>query len=471
MNERRNEAAGGRWRMRMMLLFVVVAVLVVPVHAGKDRLTQFPTQSSAPSIPPTVSPVPSLFPTDYPSQAPSHGPTVPPQPSFIRTTTNPSSAPVVPTVIVAMPKLAFVMDKAKNATTGIIQNTEIGEALESFLSDYLATGTHKNSFRSLNLVTTLVQDDAMVTLTIKRGSALYETGKEPVPTVEGLATILTTYFSFWGDLNLNKYFVTKGFPIENVSEVQLDGKALPSQGNLDAEKAIPTPNSISQENDQSSESFNNYVIAGIVVGGVVLIVAGALFVRARKGQNELLGKNSREGVIVIDSIEDPETADMKGEVETKPTEESNADECEPGGERVGADPHLSNEMDASSDADEVLARASNSPLKYPGVQLPLHIRPYSNKKDDESSSEGESDGDIISVTESLLYKDNPQGPLYNVMPHSGALDGAATGPDDLVRQLAMTGKASVRAPPPPSFQYDASRLDQVISSAKGNQND
>ena len=35
----------------------------------------------------------------------------------------------------------------------------------------------------------------------------------------------------------------------------------------------------------------------------------------------------------------------------------------------------------------------------------------------------------------------------------------------------MTGKSSVRAASKQSFQYDASRLDQVLSSAKGTIND
>jgi hypothetical protein len=155
--------------------------------------------------------------------------------------------------------------------------------------------------------------------------------------------------------------------------------------------------------------------------------------------------------------------------------------------RAGAEPPDPMDTEGNhndNDAEHIVL----PPLTYPGLAVgqPIYIRPYQTEsKDDDESTLGAyttgdytSDGDIISVTESILYRDqDSQGPLLKHGGLESATTAAAPPPKDpLVRQLALTGTVSVRsgaaaasAQQPPSFQYDASRLDQVISNAKGNQ--
>lgn len=494
------------------MLFVVLTLSPESVQAGQDKNTNTntPSLSLMPSAKPSMSPAPSDFPSLVPSlgptglptvtasQAPTEVPTIAPssEPSISSEPSDspPTQAPTVsipptiePTITppstVSLPEMTFTLNK-----NGTIDDEEIGQAMDTFMTDFLSTGLYKNAFQFIDIVSVVEQDDTVATLTITGGTAQYSSlnsndANDPVPTAQDLTDILATYFSFWGDRNLQEFLVVQGFSVQAVSMVALDGEVLSSQGDNtdnDPNRSTSPDDEVPPGTDDDSEPLNNYVIAGIVAGGFVVLIAMFLFVRGRIAQNEFLrGDVSREVISVKDSLNAQETGDNHKNISIMPTAsaasaDSNVEDAAATLSNVGAAPHHVDEVDSGRHQEHGLAMASNSAARYPVQQQddPIHTNPYINALADEENSQDDytSDGDIISVTESLLYS-HQQGPLFNNVESLMGPNANDAPPEDQVRPAAMTGKTSARAPPQPAFQYDASRLDQVISSAKGNQKD
>lgn len=471
-----------------------VAPTTDPTAAPSAKATKIPTTKApmAPTKAPTATTMAPKTPTKAPDSASMAAPNPPPTP--------PGDA----TVSVSMPKLSFLLQRTDGLTND--DNDDIEESLQGFLSDFLRTGTYAAGFRYLELET-VSSGDVVRTVAIVEDSAAHYKSNSQIPTETELATIFTTYFSFWGDRNLGEYLSSNGFPATNVTQVLLDGTILESQGNPDPDATAPngidndaeTPSS-AENLSGDSDSFDRYIIIGIIVGGCVLLLAIALLVRTTRKMRS----NASEPVL-IDSLDDDDDLEnvipnAKSSVASKVTKDVVGD-----ADRMGAVPHEPRDVDTSSDAGEVLSRASNTPLKYPGMkqQTPsLHIQSTGNDNDDDDDDDDTndgayvSDGDIISVTESLMMRSeySGQGPLFNVktLPVTtksneknitttdqatgaegvtaavGAASGGTANPVDAARNVAASGKSSVRAPQNTSFQYDASRLDKVISNAKNN---
>jgi hypothetical protein len=527
------------------------------------------TETSTPTVPtsstetndPTAAP--SRLNSDGPSSAPSATPlsrttnmptvtvpaanTVPPS----MTTTTTQSPTVAAKVRVALPKLAFDLETASpwsssSSTSASDDDLEmaLGTALGDFLSDFIESSgpSYANGFDRVNVQqTTLVtsSSDRTATYSLAQGEALYEAEAVNVPTESDLATLLSTYFGFRGDDALVEQWsstaTTINYPrILNITAVYVNDERLASlQGDdhnvspvatvdENAPAATDTINNRNSSSSSNSEVFNRYVIAGIVVGGVVLLLGLAFLVRtvhnARRGNGGANMDHDRRPVVVIDSLDDDEEdpknvtgptvyddgavagsglADVDSDDDGIPLVGSGVGLAGRHGasydeDRVGALPHQPTDLDTSSDAGEVLVRASNAPLKYPDQDNALRIHAANDDDDDDDHTrDGEytSDGDIISVTESLLMKQQEytgQGPLFNVkslplpatmnqMPASAGLEDSERSsasvpePTATAATAAQTSSrsAATAAPPNTAFQYNASRLDQVISSAKG----
>jgi hypothetical protein len=458
-----------QWRRRVVILTMLFVVVPpnVRVLAGRDKLTTAPTVSWRPTVTPTKSPSPTISwrptvqptitvdPSSVPSTGPSLRPSIFPVVRSIppTLTLTPSSGP--PTVAVAMPKLSFLLQ-----TEGSIDGAEIETALNGFLSDYLSQGTYKSSFRFINLETTVEQENNVVSLSITDGQAHFDPAVNLWPSVEELSSVLSTYFSFWGDQNLKDYLVSKQFPVVNVSDVLLDGEQLASQGDLTAIPANRPDTDSNKSSSNDSDQFNALAIVGIVVGVVVGVVAVGLFAHTRQRQ-----KRSAEGtgsdVVVIKPISDVDMEDeIKNEIKTFPTEDSNMDQAND----VAEEALVNSSEDDDNNANEGTFIEHLPPTLQIRLTQPVHE--YVEHDGAESS-----DGDIISVAESLVYREQDKhGPLFNVKSIGTSISAKHVSADE--SQATLTpGVKSARPAHHSVFQYDASRLDQVISNAKSEQDE
>jgi hypothetical protein len=381
----------------------------------------------------------------------------------------------MPTVAVVMPQLTFVLQ-----TDGMVEEEELKAELAIFLSNYLAQGTYKDSFRFLNLSSTVEQGNNVLTISTLSGEAYFDAASsENWPSIDVLANILATYFSYWGDQNLRDYLIEQQLPVKNVTDVIVNGEKLMSRGELTPGSAV-SPDTNSETDKSSSDSgsnhFNAFAIAGIVVGGLVVLLAIALFTHTRRRQKRSLDERNEEGVVVLKPISEGDVEDeLKGQINTFPSEDSK--DVDP--DVISVDPFSPVSSPLEEQGDSATEETPNDP---PMINLPVQIRltqPAPAEDDFNDGGAYSSDGDIISVTESLLYREqDKQGPLFNVRsmgPSSLAIPTNTDAQSTLTAPETPTNTpprgVSVRPAQPSVFQYDASRLDQVISQAKSTQHE
>jgi hypothetical protein len=360
-------------------------------------------------------------------------------------------------------------------TDGMVEEEELKADVAIFLSNYLAQGTYKDSFRFLNLSTTVQQGNNVLTISTVSGEAYFDAASSMNwPSVDVLANILATYFSYWGDQNLRDYLIEQQLPVQNVTDVILNGEKLMNQGDL-TPAVNPDTNSETHKSasDNGSDQFNAYAIAGIVVGGVVVLLAIALFMHTRRRQKRGMDDRNEEGVVVLKPISEGDVEDeLKGQIKTFPSVDSK--DVDP--DVITVDPS----SPVSSPLEEKGTMTAEEASDPPMINLPVQIRVTQPPPAEDDYNDGgaySSDGDIISVTESLLYRDqDKQGPLFNVRSmgtSSLAIASNFDGQSTLTAPETPTNTpprgASVRPAQPSVFQYDASRLDQVISQAKSTQ--
>lgn len=454
------------WCASMLWAFPFVAL------AGKDKFTLAPTTSWRPTGAPSTR-SPTLNPTWSSQPSSSEPPSLKPSlvsPVFVGAPALPLN-PTMPTVAVVMPQLTFVMQ-----IDSMVEEEELKADLAIFLSNYLAQGTYKDSFRFLNLSSIVEQGNNVLTISIRSGEAYFDAGSsESWPSVDVLANILATYFSYWGDQNLRDYLIEQKLPVKNVTDVIVNGEKLMNRGDLTPGSTV-SPDAESETNKSSSENdqFNAYAIAGIVIGGLVVLLAIALFMHTRRRQKRSLEERNEEGVVVLKPISEGDVEDeLRGQINTFPSEDSK--DVDP--DVITVDPSSPVPPPLEEESSPVAEEASNDP---PMINLPVQIRVTQPAHAEDEYNDGgaySSDGDIISVTESLLYRDqDKQGPLFNV--RSMGTSNLAI-PSNTDAQTTLTAPetptntpprgASVRPAQPSEFQYDASRLDQVISQAKSTQ--
>ena len=463
-----------------VITFVTVALLLlasgVPmVQAGGDKdvmATPNPTLSTQlpTSIPMPLKETPP--PTMPPKETPKP-PTIQPTPASDPVAAPSPTGPPTETVAVALPQMRFVLE-----ATGPLDEQEVDSAVVEFFNYFFMQGFYRDAFLDVTLQTSLVNGvetrrktmrrfltlkpkqrgtnrklaaAEMVALDVHDGTAMYDAnaptsdGKPaPVPTEEALYDILLAYFSLWGAEKLLEYFQNDGLPIASISQVVLDGKAI---------KVEDDQNNGGDDGDDGNDSGTNKVgiVAGSVAGAAALIiVAAAILVHIQRRKK----KTQRE----VDSHDFGDNNNNSNNQTTKMPVSSKSDLSV--SESEGAPPPLP-QPTFSGIPVEYLEKTANPYAD--NTAAALSMAPTRTTSEDDQDSVSESDGDIISVTESLHHQ-HDRGPSLA----TGVVNTTTNFTDS--RPLALTGKASVRQPPPTvpqsNFQYDASRLDQVISDAK-----
>ena len=200
------------------------------------------------------------------------------------------------------------------------------------------------------------------------------------------------------------------------------------------------------------------ILAGSIVGaGILVVVAVALLVHRQRRQ-----KAAHREIVTLGSNDFADNNNNNSSAVTAPSlHESERSLSESKGvlpPRRLPPPASSMAIPAAYQEKTINPYASNSTSPFS-----ISMAPTKTTSEDDHDSVSESDGDIISVTESLHHQ-HEQGPLV-------ALEATNNGSNvNDLRPLVLTGKTSVRQQPPnapqPGFQYDSSRLDQVISNAK-----
>lgn len=484
-----------------------------------------PRPSPIPTSQPSTEEPTTLEPSEYPSFSPSGGPTpepTPPPTTFSpapTTTYAPSAQPTTtyaptgrPTeepeiVSVPMPELKFVLDVAATDDDGILGEQEANTAIVNFLTFFFSQGFYRDAFLFVALQTKLVdgadarklrrhlqqQTDSenviVTTLEVIGGVVSYNPNREtsngnlaPVPTEDELSDILSAYFSLWGNVKLLEYFQDDGLPVVGVSQIFIDGDVILT-GLQDGDRGGSDQASPANGDDDGDNPVA--ILAGSIVGaGVVVIVAVTLFVRIlrRDKASQLQQQQQREmlsgmdGALVVNG--DSNTDDVnKAATATKSIAKSSAQSMSgveasllppapPSAPTYSPIPEAYQEKTANpyatsatyADADATAASSQDITIIME-VPTKTTCEDDDDHDDDDDDIISESDGDIISVTESVHHQ-HDQGPLFANRSCAPETAPAAT-------PVATTGKSSVRQQQAAShFQYDASRLDQVISNAK-----
>jgi len=461
----------------MLLLLLLIAGGPQFAQAGRDKdATPSPTVSHEPSPGPTTE-APSPWPTISPKPTAAHSehPTVAPSSSF-----PPSLEPTLPRTIVPMPEMRFVMQ-----TTGPLDDEPtLRKAMVGFLNRFLNQGFYRNAFRGVTLDMVLQNAAARrelqeggggtVVVDVVNGMAIYEIGTgTPLPTEEELYTILSAYFSLWGAQNLQEYLRDMhGLPVQKVSQVAFDGVVLPSTTNNEDRS---TENGGGEDNNDK----NKYIIAGTVVGALAVFVAVFFIVRQRRGKKSA-GPPPPEQKRGADLIE-PTEKDLENNHSNNNDDNNNkGNSCQRSVASASADGNSTIEappppppVPAISSIPDAYSEKMANPYAYQSIAAvttaPTILSPDDDDDDDDSQDTGNytSDGDIISVTESLHHQ-IPEGPLFKNSHNPSSLPYEPAPEEE--GPVALTGKASVRVAAPTSqFKYDDTRLDQVISSTKGQQ--
>lgn len=461
------------------------------VLAGKDKNILPPTIS--PMLVPTFSPSsgPIAVATELPTATPTiiQGPTKSPQPTeapvpqptgMPTITTSPTE---VPKNDVPIPELHFILD-----TTGPIEQESIEISVVEFLTLFLSTGFYRESFNfvTLDVVLTDVREKirtrglqiGVQSFQVLNGLAFFDPkvstagGLVPIPTEEELGNIISAYFLLKGTEDLQKFLITSGLPVSGVSEVAVNGDivAIEKVPGDDTNKSPP-------DSGTSSNTQKN-IIAGTVIGGVFVFALVAALIRFRVRGNKSPAseeviqrhqappmKQAQEIIVIQDVGSDCDDVDksQKGKKWTGSVAGMSGDESSL------ASKSSVHPVSSSMSSYNANILSSTIPSSYfeksnPYNSLTATTNPTAPEDEDDDDNadfdEYASDGDIISIAESMHQQDQ-QGPLFDKSRLTISSDPVQD------HHNLMKGTASVRQPQESKFQYDASRLDQVISSAKG----
>lgn len=305
--------------------------------------------------------------------------------------------------MVDLPQLQIALNRIPIRARKLLDVDELSIAMQDFLEEFLR-GRFPDRFVAVESRSALDDQDVLTTT----GTAAFR------PTVpDDFSNALNLYFEFFGKQELEEDLGEYG--VASVAGIQMDGVQIESRGGQ-------TPNGATGS-DGSNQSRNRKDpnIAGIIIGVAVACVALCVLVSffAFRGR-----RRTRE----LDDDEE-ETAALAAK-ETKEVDE---------------------EEDSPRKIDAAEAESEDDDKGSSQFPKPVYIRPYAEKSE-EDPSEYTSDGDIVSIGSSQV---TPRKPPVRNTPSAGVPNIAD--PTD----VAKSGKESLR-----SYQYDASRLDQVISKTK-----
>lgn len=361
-----------------------------------------------PSSTPTTS-----VPTPVPSQGPTLTPTQSLQPSSV-----PSSMPTGTTELLIPPVLvSFIINENNNNANDNneirqqVTSEELQNQLEGFVTRALQTRAIPDDavYRNSELTSTVsynAQSGAAVVVT--SGQATY--AGRSLPEQVDVTNQLVSYLEQLGPTDLTAYlFQQEGWTVSNI--------VIDVQGNLVVgDDANPTRGNV-QNNNNNDDRNRTILIAGIVVGGVVVVVlAGLLLRRRRWDQADDLAAS--RAITDPDIVENPKTSFAAPDASPPPNDDG----------ALGI----------------VLPAALTKPVQNEDVSVV-----ESAVTDDLQSYAG-----LVSLEDKAVFQSVPT--LGNLgLSSTTAVD---TPSDE--EGLAPTAPAA--ADP----QYDASRLDRVIQSAR-----
>ena len=287
----------------------------------------------------------------------------------------------------------------------------VKNVLDSFINDFLSKNAYQDSFRSLDMETTVQYDGSTgqaTTSSVGKVSFASAISSSPPPTEEELVKVITTYLAFWGGKDLFNDLNAVGLLVESM-QVTIDGTALDTQSNDGQGTGDPVQNpglnpTKSSPNDNPAKT-NAIIISVVVVFFFLLVVVFLVwYFYIRKKASAATHKHVPIGGSDIDAGTNEASSPKRG------TSGSNERASSPRKYILGVDQSPS----------------KLRPVSPPSISSGDEIRSYSG---------------IVSVEESLFTTDD----------------------------TAYAGRHSAQPPSSSSsaFHYDASRLDQVISAAKG----
>ena len=407
---------------------------IEPSEAPTPQPTVEPTASpivsptASPTMPPTsnptMSPMPSISPAPTNTVAPSNAPTQ---------TVQPSNAPTVPNTAVPLPNYGFIMLKAGPPVNGV------AESIELFMETYLGQQYDDFVFVSADKETTMItmntvtvdftktmahfvvqeDDNSMVNMTVTTNATTTATNstqegqrrlqESGIPDPFDLATALNTRFTFFGSERLMEHLQMDGFNITAIQSITSNGELIGGDDVANMDRASP--------DDSDDSPLNAYAISGIAIGASVLVIGGAIFALRRRQSDLDISKDDSS------SKPPPPAPPTNDDLAIKPTASAS--------DSVSAAGAVMEPRKLDSDDDD-----EENP-KYP--------QPYTRyaKADDDDEAESvnySTDGDIVSVTESLHAQD---GPLFNVK--AAVSQGTETADEIATTSVdPKSGKGSVR---------------------------
>lgn len=313
----------------------------------------------------------------------------------------------------------------------------VAESIQEFMEDYLSQQYTDFLFVSADKETELfgnvVQVDFTMTMahfelqsddmnmtdtnttgtntTEEDGRLFQQTG---LPDPFDLANALDTRFTFFGSDRLMEHLQMDGFNITSIQSISSNGQVIGGDAASDDARSV---------NDSDDDGLNAYAISGIAIGASVLVIAGAIFALQRRRSAG------------SDDDDDEEEASSKIPP-PPPIEKTNPDE-------LAIQPTAS-ASDSISAAAVVEPRSLDDNDAGPKYPQPYTTRPpYAKEAPDDEEDEVDSvnystDGDIVSVTESLHAQD---GPLFNV---NKAVKGTTKGAAEPATIDPKSGQGSVR---------------------------
>eukprot|EP00542_Grammatophora_oceanica_P021327 CAMPEP_0194038732 /NCGR_PEP_ID=MMETSP0009_2-20130614/10935_1 /TAXON_ID=210454 /ORGANISM="Grammatophora oceanica, Strain CCMP 410" /LENGTH=462 /DNA_ID=CAMNT_0038681325 /DNA_START=130 /DNA_END=1518 /DNA_ORIENTATION=+ len=326
-----------RWALCALVVLVLSTCCTDVVNAKKDKepapapveapaqptwespTWESPVEEPEPTDPPVETPQPTPEPsplptpvpsTPAPSAASSAAPSVSPRPSVtqeeelddtsVPTTTMaptqtavPSSAPIPttssptgPLVQVRMPEMELTLRIVGNSVDPEAVSTSLGtfvqESVVNSVSTFpgFASAVIDVDVQTFSTGRRKLQGRTIVMAEAKGEIFFTSDSQQPTPTEKDLESVLVTYFSYWGDDDLETNLQESNGYIVDDMEIVIDGKVVDGvpAGNGSDEG---NPNGLTDEGRQRVGASPG-LIAGLVIGCVALFVSILLLVWQRR---------------------------------------------------------------------------------------------------------------------------------------------------------------------------------------------
>lgn len=345
---------------------------------------------------------------------------------------------------------------ASPASVAILDKDFVGRQVDAFLESFVSSnaalsgvgsGGGGSSFRGVDLDTKVIDlsDTAGLVVAKTSGEILYSTSSSSSsgsehPTQDDVRRTVMTYFSFWGAEDMFRHLMASGMPITKVV-VRVDGEVV-SQSALPPSEfkgtgAVAAAGEGRQSPPSSSSSNQQGIVIAIcVVAAAVMLLALGLCWYCRlthRGSRTTFSPAAQKNVLSLDTSDD-----MGGGGEATPRTGKTAS-TPGGGGGGGADDHQQQQ------------RKKKRGGRFAMLGRNRRSGSEANSRGSGSSGKGGSDG-------ADHHQDHRDGNYDNNNDEQQSYCGVASLAEDSI--FTSDNRSCL-------FHYDASRLDHVISSARG----